>query len=409
MAIALLGTLDTKGLEVAFLEARVEARGHATLVVDVGVSDPQGATPDVGREDVMAAAGVSPGALRGRERSEIMAAMGRGAAAVLAGLEAQGRLGGVLGIGGNQGTAVVCTAMRGLTLGLPKLVVSTVASGNMRPYVGASDIAVMFSVADLLGGPNGIVDPILDNAAAAIAGMAGAAAARAPGRDVPLVAVTALGNTHAAVTRALAVLRARGYRVAAFHASGVGGTAMEQLVAQGRVAAVLDLTPHELTEEVVGAGWYQPLERGRCTAAGRAGIPQVVAPGALEYLCFGPRDTIPARMRRRRTYDHNPMCAHVPASRAEMAAVGRTLARRLNDAKGPVAVALPLRGWSVYGTAGGPLHDAGAQAAFVRALTAGLRRSIPVHRLPVHINDPAFADHCCDLLAGLLGARAASA
>jgi uncharacterized protein (UPF0261 family) len=184
---------------------------------------------------------------------------------------------------------------------------------------------------------------------------------------------------------------------------------MERLIAARRVAAVLDLTPHEFTEEVVGAGWYQPVEGGRLITAGEMGIPQVVAPGGMEYLCFGPPESVPPRFRRRPTYYHNPLCANVRTSRREMEAVGRALAERLNRAKGPVAFVLPLKGWSIYGGPGGPLHDAAADAAFVQSLTRDLRRDIPVHRLPLHINDPAFAEHCCELLRGFLASRAASA
>lgn len=410
MAIALLGTLDTKGPEVAFLKGRLEGSRRSTLVIDVGLFDPQGLVPDISRHEVMAAGGAEAASLLRRPRDEIMAAMGRGAGAVLRRLHGEGRLDGVLGLGGNQGTAIVCTAMRELPLGLPKLVVSTVASGNMRPYTGASDIVTLFSVADLLGGPNGVLEPVLRNAAAAMAGMAEAAgAASAEPAAGPLVTITALGNTHPAVTRAMSVLRSRGFQVAAFHASGAGGSAMERLVGEGRVDAVLDLTPHELTEEVIGVGWYRPVTPGRLTAAGRAGIPQVVAPGGMEYVCFGPRDSVPSRFRRRPTYYHNPMNANVRASRREMAAVGRALAERLNDARGPVALVLPLKGWSVYGAPGGPLHDAAADGAFVRTLTRTLRKDIPVHRLPLHINDPAFADHCCDLLLEMMAARSARA
>lgn len=408
MAVALVGTLDTKGPEVAFLRDRLAAHGQACLVVDVGLFEPDGIRPDVGRQDVMAAAGVAPSALLRRPRGAIMSAMARGLAAVLGRLAAGGRLAGVLGVGGNQGTAVVCAALRALPHGLPKLVVSTVASGNLRPHLGSSDVAVLASVADLVGGPNPVVEPVLRNAAAAMAGMVAAATAL-PVAAAPLVAVTALGNTHPAVARALATLRARGFAVAAFHASGAGGPALERLVADGRVAAVLDLTPHELTEEVVGAGWYQPVQAGRCTAAGRAGIPQVVVPGALEYLCFGPRASLPPRFRRRRTYAHNPACVHVPASRAEMAAVGAALARRLNRARGPVALVVPMQGWSVYGRPGGPLDVPGARAAFLRALDRTLHRRVLVHRLPLHVNDPAFVDHCCAVLLDFLGRAAARA
>ena len=409
MPIGLLSTLDTKGREIAFLSTALKERGRSVLVMDVGLFEPQGTVPDVSRHEVAAAGGADVGALIQRPRDEAMAAMGRGAGEVLRRLHAEGRLEGALGLGGNQGTAIVCAGMRQLPLGLPKLVVSTVASSNMRPYIGWSDIAMLFSVGDLLGGPNPVVEPVLRNAAAAMAGMTTGLAATAPSETAPLVAVTALGNTHPAVTRAMELLRSAGYQVAAFHASGACGSAMERLIGAGRVAAVLDLTPHELTEEVIGAGWYQPVEAGRLTAAGERGIPQVVAPGSMEYLCFGPRESVPPRFRRRPTYFHKPLNANVRTSRREMAAVGRILAERLNRAKGPVAFVLPMKGWSVYGAPGGPLHDAAADATFVRSLTHDLRQDIPVHRLPLHINDPAFAEHCCELLRGFLAPRKALA
>jgi uncharacterized protein (UPF0261 family) len=408
MAIALLGTVDTKGPEIAFLGDCLQAAGRPALVIDVGLFDPQGIAPDISRHDVAAAGEADIASLAGRPRDEIVATMGRGAGAILRGLHAAGRLEGALGVGGNQGTAIVCTAMRELPLGFPKVVVSTIASGNVRPYVGFSDIAMLFSVTDVLGGPNRVSEPILRNAAAAVVGMCGAAAPGTPQpSEGPLVGVTALGNTHPAVTRAMAVLRSHGCEAAAFHASGAGGSALEQLIAAGRVAAVLDLTPHELTEEVVGAGWYRPVTPGRLTAAGRAAIPQVVAPGGMEYLCFGPRESVPQRFRRRPTVYHNPMNANVRTSRQEMAAIGQAMAERLNQAKGPVAVVIPLKGWSVYGAAGGPLHDPVADAAFVRSLTRFLRKDIPLQRLPLHINDPAFADRCCALLLEMLGSGTA--
>lgn len=409
MPIGLLATLDTKGHEIAFLWACLKERGRSALVVDVGLFEPQGIAPDISRHEVAAAGGADVSALIQRPRDEVMATMGRGAGEVLRRLHTAGRLEGALGLGGNQGTSVVCAAMRQLPLGFPKLVVSTVVSGNMRPYIGASDIAMLFSVADLLGGPNPVVESILRNAAAAMAGMTAGPATSASADAAPLVAITSLGNTHPAVARSMELLRAAGFHVAAFHASGACGSAMERLIGAGRVAAVLELTPHEFTEEVVGAGWYQPVESGRLTAAGEMGVPQVVAPGGMEYVCFGPPESVPPRFRRRPTYYHNPLCANVRTSRREMAAVGRALAERLNQAKGPVAFVLPEKGWSIYGAPGGPLYDAAANAVFVRSLTQGLRRDIPVHRLPLHINDPAFAEHCCELLRDFLAPRAASA
>ena len=402
MPIGLLSTLDTKGQEIAFLKTRLEEQGRSVLVVDVGIFEPRAIVPDILRHEVAVAAGTDVDSLLRRPRDEIMAAMGRGGGQILRRLHTGGRLEGVLGLGGNQGTTVVCAAMRQLPLGLPKLMVSTMASGNIRPYIGSSDIAMLFSVGDLLGGANPVVESVLRNAAAAMAGMVAAGATCGLPASTPLVAISALGNTHPAVTRAMDILRTAGLQVAAFHASGACGTAMEQLIHAGRVAAVLDLTPHELTEEVVGAGWYQPVERGRLTAAGEAGIPQVVAPGGMEYVCFGPPESVPPRFRRRATYYHNPLNANVRTSRREMAAVGRVLAERLNRAKGPVAIVLPLKGWSIYGAPGGPLHDAAADAALLRSLSRALRRDIPIHRLPLHINDPPFAEYCCELLRGFL-------
>ncbi|MGA2990299.1 MAG: Tm-1-like ATP-binding domain-containing protein [Candidatus Korobacteraceae bacterium] len=402
MAIALLSTLDTKGCEIAFLKACLLELGRTAIVIDVGLFEPDGIVPDVSRFEVAASAGADIAALIiSRPRDEVMSAMGRGAGQLLRRLHAAGHIEGALGIGGNQGTSIVCAGLRELPLGFPKLVVSTVASGNMRPYVGVSDIAVVFSICDLLGGANPVSAPVLRNAAAAMAGMSSAPAVSNP-NSVPLVAITALGNTHPAVARSVQLLRAAGLETAAFHASGACGSAMERLIRAGRVAAVLEITPHELTEEVVNAGPYRPAEPGRMTAAADMGIPQVVAPGSVEYLCFGPRESIPARLRRRATVFHNPSNANVRTSRKEMAAVGRVMAERLNRAKGPVAFVLPLKGWSIYGAPGGPLHDARADAAFVRALTRGLRPAICVHRLPLHINDPAFAEYCCELLRGFL-------
>ncbi len=314
MPIGLVGTLDTKGREIAFLRTCLEERGRSVVVVDVGLFEPQGVVPDISRHEVAAAGGTDVSTLVQRPRDEVMATMGRGAGEVLHQLQAEHRMRGVLGLGGNQGTSIVCAAMRQLPLGFPKLVVSTVASGNMRPYIGASDIAMLFSVADLLGGLNPVVDSVLRNAAAAIAGMT-ASLAVAPPTAAPLVAITSLGNTHPAVVRAMELLRLAGFQVAAFHASGACGSAMERLIRAGRVDAVLDLTPHEVTEEVVGVGWYQPVDKGRLTAAGKMGIPQVVAPGGMEYVCFGPRESVPPGFRRRLTYYHNSLNANVRTSR----------------------------------------------------------------------------------------------
>jgi uncharacterized protein (UPF0261 family) len=239
---------------------------------------------------------------------------------------------------------------------------------------------------------------ILSNAVAAVVGMAehGKKLAIEPGERV--VAVTALGNTEPAAGRAVKLLRDRGFQVVPFHASGAGGSAMEDLIAEGLIHGVLDLTPHELAEEVAGAGVYQPVNPGRLTAAGARGIPQVVSTGGLEYLCFGPRESIPVRLRKRRTYMHNPYNANVKLSRREMDEVGRVMAKRLNAAEGPTAVLIPLRGWSIYGAPGGPLYDGQGNRILLRALQESLRGNIEVRPIDAHINDAPFVDACVNQL-----------
>jgi uncharacterized protein (UPF0261 family) len=253
---------------------------------------------------------------------------------------------------------------------------------------------VVFSVGDFLGGANPVISSILANAVAAVVGMAehGRRLVAAPGKMT--IAVTALGNTEPAASRAVKSLRAAGFEVVAFHASGAGGSAMEELIAEGLIHGVLDLTPHELTEEVVGAGIYRPLRPGRMTAAGTKGIPQVVSTGGMEYLCFGPRESIPMKLRKRKIYMHNPFNANVKVSRSEMAEVGRVMAERLNAATGPTAVLVPLKGWSVYGAPGGVLHDATGNRIFLKALRNRLRKDIELREIDAHINDAPFVDAC---------------
>jgi len=323
-----------------------------------------------------------------------MRVMGEGAARCLLDLYGAHRLDGVIAVGGNQGTAIASIAMRALPIGLPKFMVSTVASGNIRPYVEDKDIGVVFSVADLIGGPNPVSRSILANAVGALVGMVenGARIAARPGERT--IAVTSLGNTEPAVRRAMKLLHEAGFQAIAFHASGAGGSAMEELIGEGIIHGVLDLTPHELTEEVLGAGAYVPVRPGRLKSAGAKGIPQVISTGAMEYLCFGPRESIPARLRKRKIYMHNPYNANLRVSAREMSRVGQTMAERLNEAKGPTAVMIPLRGWSVYGAPGGPLHDPLAYKAFLKALRSHLRPDIQYREIDAHINDGMFAEAC---------------
>lgn len=410
--VAIIATMDTKGEEAVFLRDWFRARGHAVRIVDVGtVADSPHplASSDVRREEVAWAAGVRIDALASMRRDEAMAAMGRGAGVILHAWCDEQRLAGVLGIGGNQGAAVSSLAMRGLPFGTPRVLVTTVASGNMRPFIEHSEIAVVFSVGDLLGGPNRVTRPVLIRAAGMLAGMIDASGLPAdPGpREpaVPAVAITALGNTHAAVTRVMSRLRSHAYEVVPFHASGAGGSAMESLVRAGQFEAVIDLTPHELVGEVLGDDIYAPVHAGRLTAAGEAGIPQVVAPGGLDYFVFGTPETVPERYRGRPTHYHNPYNTNVRANADELAHLGRVLADRLNGARGPAAFLYPLQGWSFIGRKGGPLWDPAANDALRDAVRRSLRPGVRYVEVDAWINDPEFADQTAAIVCDWLGPR----
>jgi uncharacterized protein (UPF0261 family) len=401
--IALIGTLDTKRDEVSFMKERIISQGHAVTVMDVGPLGPPIEPPDYSNESIASQGGWAlRELLQVRERDRIMSVMGEGAARCLLDLYKEGNLYGVLAIGGNQGTAVASTAMRVLPIGFPKFMVSTVASGNIRPYIGNKDIGIVFSVADLVGGPNPVTRSVLANAVAALVGMVEHGERVTLQQGGRIIGITALGNTDAAANLAVKLLRQKGFQAITFHASGAGGSAMEELIEDGIIQGVFDLTPHELTEEVVGAGAYLPVRPGRLTAAGKKGIPQVISTGALEYVCFGPRDSIPMKLRQRKIYMHNPYNANMRVSRKEMAEVGRTLADRLNNSMGPTAVLIPNRGWSVYGAEGGPLHDPQSYGILTRALKERLRPDIRCIEMEAHINEPGFVNRGVDLLLGFM-------
>jgi uncharacterized protein (UPF0261 family) len=407
--IAILATLDTKGAEVASIRELLGTLGYTATIIDIGPMGPPAVRADLSNEEVARQSGWKLADLiQTGQRDRIMEQMGKGAGKLLSRLFFEGRIDGVIGLGGNQGTAISSMAMRGLPFGFPKYLVSTVASGNIRPYIGDRDIGVVFSVGDFLGGANPVTAAILANAVAAVVGMAehGKRIVIKPGERV--VAVTALGNTEPAVSRAVKILRDRGFQVVAFHASGAGGSAMEDLIGEGLIQGVLDLTPHELAEEVVGAGAYQPVNPGRLMAAGAKGIPQVVSTGGLEYLCFGPRESIPVRLRKRRIYMHNPYNANVKLSRPEMAEVGKVMAERLNAATGSTAVLVPLRGWSIYGAPGGPLYDGQGNRILLQTLQENLREDIEVRPIDAHINDAPFVDACVNQLITYMGKESKS-
>jgi uncharacterized protein (UPF0261 family) len=387
-SVALLGTLDTKGNEYAFLKERLIDLGIDTLVIDVGVAEPVGITPDVDRRTIAAAAGSDTDALAAaRDRGAAVEAMARGAERVVSDLYSAGRFDGILAIGGSGGTAIAATAMQALPVGVPKLLVSTVASGDTRPYVGAVDVTMMYSVVDLAG-INSISARILANAAAAIGGMASSPPVPVVGRK-PLVGATMFGVTTPSVTRAREHLEGLGYEVLVFHATGTGGRSLEALARDGSLAGVLDITTTELADDLVGG----VLSAGpsRLEAAGAAGIPQVVSLGALDMVNFGPPETIPPTFADRQLYVHNPTVTLMRTTAEECEELGRRVGAKLALARGPVALFVPLRGVSMIDSEGQPFHDPEADAALFR----GVRETIAdreLHELDMNINDERFAE-----------------
>jgi len=399
--VVLLGTLDTKGKEYDFLRDRVREHGVEVVLVDAGIMGEPLATPDVTREEVAAAAGADVRALAAAgDRGAAVETMAEGAAAVVAGLHAEGRLDGILGLGGSGNSALVTHAMRALPVGVPKLMVSTVASGDTRPYVGAVDIAMMYSVVDIAG-VNRISAQIMTNAAGMIAG---AVTSKVPdlGADRPLIGASMFGVTTPSVTTARERLEELGYEVLVFHATGTGGQSMEALAAGGYLAGVLDVTTTELADDLVGG----VLSAGpdRLEAAGALGLPQVVSLGALDMVNFGPRETVPERFAGRNLYVHNPTITLMRTTPEECLELGRRIGRKLSAATGPTALYVPLRGVSAIAVEGQAFHDPEADTALLEGLHETLGPAVEVHELDLDVNDPGFARAMADRLHELVEA-----
>ncbi|GAA4225409.1 Tm-1-like ATP-binding domain-containing protein [Actinomadura meridiana] len=400
--VVLVGTLDTKGAEYVWLRERVRDLGCDTVLVDVGVGPGEVGAGEVGAdvsaEEVARAVGASVEALRdARDRGAAVTVMGEGAAVVLAELE---RVDAVLAVGGSGGSSIAARAVRDLPIGLPKVIVSTMASGDVTPYVGAKDVTMTYSVVDIAG-INRVSRLILGNAAAAAVGMAKSYAASEPSvGDRPLVAASMFGVTTPAVDAARRRLDELGYEVLVFHATGAGGRALEGLVESGLVAGVLDLTTTELADDLVGGVLSAGPER--LTAAGRCGVPQVVAPGALDMVNFGPRDTVPERFQGRNLYVHNPTVTLMRTTPEEMAELGRRVAAKLAAAQGPTVLFVPVGGVSALDAPGMPFHDPVAD----EACFAALEGAVETERLEVNINDPAFGNAMADRLHQMISGGA---
>ena len=399
--VVLIGTLDTKGVEYDYVRRRLREAGCDVLLVDAGVQGEPLAQPDITRQAVARAAGADVAALvAAGDRGTAMETMARGAAAVALDLFGQGRLHAVLALGGSGGASLGTHAMRALPIGVPKLMVSTMASGDTRPYVGAVDVTMMYSVVDIAG-INQVSERILSNAAAAVAGMARAYAAFRPamgGR--PLISTTMFGVTTPCVTLARERLEQLGYEVLVFHATGAGGRSMEALIDAGFIAGSLDITTTEWADELVGG----VLGAGptRLDAAGQKPIPQVVSLGALDMVNFGPFESVPERFQGRRLYRHNASVTLMRTTPAECAELGRIIATKLNAAKGPAALFVPLRGVSLIATEGQPFYDPEADRALVESVRAQIGPGVELHELDMALNDSRFAHAMADRLHAML-------
>lgn len=402
LPIVLVGALDTKGEEFRFVRDLIRARGLETLVVDFGVMGEPPFPADISADAVAQAGGSSLAELRAsKDKTRAMQVMSDGLAAVVADLYASGRLAGILGMAGSGGTAIATAAMRRLPVGVPKVMVSTVAGGDVAAYVGTTDITMMPSVVDVAG-INSISRAIYANAAGAIAGMVTLREALPPATESkPLITASMFGNTTPCVTRAQKTLEARGYEVLVFHATGTGGRTMESLIASGFIAGCLDITTTELADLVCGG--VMSAGPDRLMAAARAGIPAVLVPGCVDMCNFWGMDTVPEKYRNRNLYQWNPNVTLLRTNVEENTRMGELIARAANESKGPVAILLPLKGVSQLDSPGNPFWDPEADAACFDAIKANLRPGIPVIEMDANINDPEFADKAVEILLEMLG------
>jgi len=400
--VALLATLDTKGIEIAYMRDCIVARGHRTLVIDSGLMGEAATAADITTAQVAEAGGSSLQTLRrNADREESAPILAAGATKLVGELVARGEIHALVALGGTQGTTLSTAVMRALPYGFPKIMVSTMASGNVAPWVGTRDITMMYSVTDIMG-LNPFMRRVLANAAGAACGMAEVELPDSAAK--PLVAVTTVGITTQGAMKAAEVLQAAGYETIVFHAVGTGGRAMEEMMRQRLIGAVLDYSTIEVSNEM----FHALLAGGpdRLTTAGTLGLPQVLCPGAIEVLVFNEPETVPERYRDRRLVRHSPQITDLRLNRDEMADVGREVGRRLASTKTDAVFLIPKAGYDSYATEGEAFFDPHADAAFVEALRASAPERVAVVERALDINDPAFATEAAMTLIGLMQANA---
>jgi uncharacterized protein (UPF0261 family) len=398
-SVYILATLDTKGPEAAYVKDQLAVMRVPAKIVDTGcLGAPLGAA-DISREEVFKAAGTTLAAVREKnDRGEAVKAAALGATALMSELFAKREVGGLLGLGGSAGTTIGTAAMRALPIGVPKLMVSTLASGTVRQWVGDKDILMLNSVVDILG-INRISRQILSQAAKAMAGMVSLHGREGSVEDRPLIAATMFGVTTKCVMRAKERLEKAGYEVLVFHATGNGGQAMESLIAEGMIAGVLDLTTTELADELCGG--FLTAGPERLTAAGKAGVPQLVSVGATDMVNFYAPETVPAKFKDRKFYPHNPAVTLMRTTPEENARIGEDLGKKCAAAKGPTSILLPLKGVSAIDQAGQAFDDPAARKALYDAIKAHAK-GVEIREMDHHINDPEFADQAAGQLLELM-------
>ena len=401
--VAIVGTLDTKGAEFSFLKDEIERLGCAVLMIDAGVSGKSAFAPDIGLKEILAEGDEQRTALDMSDRGAALDIMAALLPKAVKRLYDDGRFDGIISMGGGGGTALGTSAMRPLPIGVPKVMVSTLASADTSPYVGSSDIVMMPSIVDV-SGLNRISRTIFANAAAAVCGMV--ANARKPDEteaERPLVAASMFGNTTRAVDHARKLIEAAGYEVLVFHATGAGGRTMERLIGEGYFAGVLDITTTEWADELCGGALSAGPER--LDAAVASGVPQIVTPACIDMCNFWAPETIPSKYADRIFNHWSPNVTLMRTTPEENAAIGRVFAEKLSAATGPVSVLVPMKGFSEIDAPGKPFWWPEADQAFVDALRAGLRPDIPVLLLDYNVNDAEFAEQAANTLLQMLNKR----